>query len=197
MASPTSAGVFDWLASTAEGRESFERLIVPTGVGVHLVPPGSARCWDPQRVARLVEVLSSLDCPVVIDCGLRRPTVARPPDEVGNQRVSHVVMANGGGTGSALVEELCSSTRSVLVSSACYLAVRRAVQMPDAVRDTDGLVVVAEPGRALDAKDVASVTQLDLLATIERDPAAARCIDAGLFLHRPTRSLLRAVRELL
>lgn len=180
------------------------------------MPPGGNRVWDPARVEQLVEVLGSFDCPVIVDCGIRTPDPAsgdhpdRSPNEV-------------------LVDALCSSSRSVLVSSSCYLAVRRAVHVlaaddRDRQEDqepgdptmpgqhvggvagrttrrrrksrvsTSGLVVVADPGRALDASDVASVTQLDLLASVERDPAVARCVDAGQFLTRPPRSLLRALR---
>lgn len=201
----SSPGLFDWLASKAKGRESIERLAVPTSAGLHLVPPGTVGRWDIDRSDELVELLVSFDCPVIVDCGLRGPWVDRQSPAVDRQMPD-------------LVERLCSKGRSVLVSSSCYLAVRRAVRIISAERDdqgsrstevrrrrlgdvpgpaTDGLVVVADPGRALDAGDVANVTQLDLLASCERDPAVARCVDAGLFLQRPPRALLRMMRNVL
>lgn len=216
LASNGAAGLFDWLESKADRRQSIERLSIPTSAGLHLVQPGAVGRWTPDRVDKLIEVLMSFDCPVVIDCGLRAP--------------------DGGPTGARidvgvdhLVGELCRVSRSVLVSSSCYLAVRRAVNVlsQDGRRDaadlsskvvphdvradlalredrprsgpttTAGLVVISDPGRALEATDVASVTQLELLAHSERDPAVARCVDAGMFLQRPPRSLLRSLGRLL
>lgn len=206
LPSPQSAGVFDWLHSRADSRESFERLAIPTSVGLHLVPPGSVGPCDPDRVAQLTTLLTSFDCPVVIDCGLRVPsggTALDDGDPAAGFRSTQAASGQSADrpsssvTHSALVEELCSSSRSILVSSSCYLAVRRAVQVIDAAHDGDGLVVIADPGRALDANDIASVTQLKLVASAERDPAVARCVDAGMFLHRPPRGLLRAMRDLL
>lgn len=216
LAATPSTGLFDWLASRADRRESLERLSVPTTIGLHVVPPGVPVRCEPDRIDQLVAVLASFDCPVIIDCGVRRS-------------VDDVEVLDSGAGLDRLVEALCDSSRSVLVSSSCYLAVRRAVHLltddrhrvPDRSPEphdvegehrgddldgsgygglptvsgvrADGLVVIADPGRALDAADIASVTQLELLASSERDPAVARSVDAGVFLHRPPRGLLRAL----
>lgn len=189
LATTNAPGVFDWLGSRADRRESLERLAVPTSIGVHLLQPGTSDGWSPDRAEHLVGLLGSFDCPVVVDCGVRGsdPGPGRSTDGSGVD---------------GLVGLLRASSRSILVSSSCYLAVRRAVHLLSEDRagqpsGADGLVVVADPGRALTAADVASVTQLELLAAVERDPAVARCVDAGQFLSRPPRSLLRSMRDVL
>ena len=48
----------------------------------------------------------------------------------------------------------------------------------------DGIVLVAEPGRALNERDVADVTGLDVVATVPVTPGIARTIDAGLLAAR-------------
>lgn len=50
----------------------------------------------------------------------------------------------------------------------------------------DGLVVLHESGRALDAADVERVTGREVLAVVEHTPTMARTLDAGLFVQRVT-----------
>jgi hypothetical protein len=98
-----------------------------------------------------------------------------------------------GGLGGAPVPALAAAGRSFLVVRPCYLALRRAVR--SGVR-ADGVVVLAEPGRALDRRDVASVLGLPVVGALEVDPVVARAVDAGLLLGRSPRSATRAVRRL-
>ena len=63
----------------------------------------------------------------------------------------------------------------------CYLALRTLLA---AEHGLDGLVLVAEPGRALNERDVADVTGLDVVATVPVTPGVARTIDAGLLAAR-------------
>ncbi len=63
-----------------------------------------------------------------------------------------------------------------------YLGVRTLCGHPDA--QLDGLIVVNEPGRALDARDVEHVSGRPVVATVDYTPVVARTIDAGLFMHR-------------
>lgn len=74
----------------------------------------------------------------------------------------------------------------LLVVRPCYLALRRVVER--AVVPT-GVVVVNEPGRALNAGDVARSVGAPVVAEIPYDPAVARAIDAGLLAARMPRSL--------
>ena len=83
--------------------------------------------------------------------------------------------------------------RRLLVVRNCYLALRRAVAHP--VRP-DGVVLVAEPGRALAAIDVEAVLTAPVVAEIAIDPAVARTIDAGLLAARLPRTLVRSLAPL-
>lgn len=63
----------------------------------------------------------------------------------------------------------------------CYLALRALLA---ADHDLDGLIVVAEPGRALNERDVADVTGVPVIATVPVTPAVSRSIDSGLLARR-------------
>lgn len=83
--------------------------------------------------------------------------------------------------------------RTILVIRSCYLALRRASRLT--VRP-DGVVVVLDPGRALDRRDVGDVVGAPVLAAIGVDPAVARAVDAGVFARRLPPMLRAAVRRL-
>lgn len=62
----------------------------------------------------------------------------------------------------------------------CYLALRRAA----AIIDHHPIVLVAEPGRALGARDVEHALGASVACEIPVDPSVARAIDAGLLACR-------------
>ena len=81
---------------------------------------------------------------------------------------------------------------SVLVVRACYLALRRL----GALRNRpDRVVLVVEPGRALDRRDVERIVGAPVVATLDVDAAVARRVDAGLLLRRPPSGLLAVGRR--
>ena len=82
---------------------------------------------------------------------------------------------------------------SVLVIRPCYLAARRAVQQH---YRPDGVVVVSEEGRSLDAADIESAIGAPVIAEVEIDPAIARAVDAGALGNRLPRLLSRRLRSL-
>jgi hypothetical protein len=84
------------------------------------------------------------------------------------------------------------STHSLLVTRACYLALRRAADPP--LRPS-GVVLITEPGRALDRDDVEKVVGAPVRAEVPLDPAVARAVDAGLLASRLPRGLERALRR--
>ena len=86
---------------------------------------------------------------------------------------------------------LDGDVRSLLVTRACYLALRRAVAAPCR---PDGVVLVAEPGRALRAADVERAVGAPVVAAVSHDPAIARAVDAGLLAARLPRLLARELR---
>ena len=76
--------------------------------------------------------------------------------------------------------------QSLLVTRACYLALRRAVMLD--ARPT-GVVLVDEPGRSLGAVDIANTLHAPVVAQIPYDPQVFRKVDAGLLAARLPRSL--------
>jgi len=82
---------------------------------------------------------------------------------------------------------------SVLVIRACYLALRRAARLehrPDAV------VLVDEPGRALDRRDVERVVGAPVVVSVDVDATVARRVDAGLLADRVPLTLRSLSRRL-
>jgi hypothetical protein len=63
-----------------------------------------------------------------------------------------------------------------------YLGLRTLCEHAEA--PLDALVLLAEPGRALDARDVEHVAGRPVVAVIDHTPMVARTIDAGLLVHR-------------
>jgi hypothetical protein len=74
-----------------------------------------------------------------------------------------------------------TAERSLLVVRPCYLALRRATRL--GLRP-HGIVVVAEPGRALRGDDIAAVVGAPVVAEVPFAAAISRAVDAGLLLAR-------------
>lgn len=74
--------------------------------------------------------------------------------------------------------------RWLVVRGPCYLALRTAVAHPC---QPDGVVVVAEPRRALSAEDAARVLDVPVVAEVPQDYQVARAVDAGTLATRITR----------
>ncbi len=85
--------------------------------------------------------------------------------------------------------------RWLVVRGPCYLSLRAAVEHR---WQPDGVILLAEPGRALSSSDVANVLDAPVVAQVPVEPVAARVIDAGLLLSRvhrliPFKSLAQLV----
>lgn len=96
-----------------------------------------------------------------------------------------------GGLGRDPAPALAAADVSLLVVRPCYLALRRSVR--DRVR-ADGVVLVEDAGRALDAVDVSRALGLPVLTTVEVDASVARVVDAGLLASRLPRAFARSLR---
>ena len=81
--------------------------------------------------------------------------------------------------------------RNLLVARACYVGLQRAIAMRCR---PDGVVLVAEPGRALRRSDVERSTGAPVVATVSLDVAVARAVDAGLIRSRLPHLLQRELR---
>ncbi len=73
-----------------------------------------------------------------------------------------------------------------LVTRPCYLALRRAMEI--GVEGITGVVLLVEPGRAFERRDVEAVFSKPVVASLEVNESTARMIDAGLLAMRPPRS---------
>ena len=169
LADPGDPGLAGWLAAGADvPADALARLELDVGNGLSLLPSGSTPITGTSdRGDVLAGLLASDGRVVVADCGrLDRSDVA-------------VALAAG-------------ATQSLLVTRACYLALRRAGMA--AVRPS-GVILVTEPGRALGRSDVEQVVGAPVRAEIALDPAIARAVDAGVLSARLPRGLERALRH--
>jgi MinD-like ATPase involved in chromosome partitioning or flagellar assembly len=172
-------GVSDWCRlDDAVPADALAHLEVEVGPRLRLLPRGDGG-WPATRggglgvhgaADALAGALAGDARQVVVDCGTL-PLVDVP-------EVPLTVAA--------------TATQSVLVVRACYLALRRAQQAP--LRPSR-VVVVHEPGRALDAVDVEAVLGVPVWAEVVVDPAVARAVDAGVLRDRLPRTIERALRR--
>ncbi|MEZ5134940.1 MAG: hypothetical protein R2699_07770 [Acidimicrobiales bacterium] len=164
-------GVRDWLdAGPGTPPDGLARLEEPLAGGLALLPCGSGAPGPASdgSVEALMQVLGSDRRTVVVDVGcLTGAAGARP-------RPASASRAAGGSFGAG--------------RRACYLALRRASDAGIVPDD----VLLAEPGRALRADDVAHALGTPVSCTVPFDPAVA-AVDAGLLLARLPASLRRAV----
>lgn len=162
-AEPAGPGVSEWLASPTATAEALWGLAVTIAPNLRALPWGAAGGTPPtQRWHDLAEALGSAHDAVVVDAG--------------------------GAPAAAL---LAAAERSVLVTRACYLSLRRCPHLASPPTD---IVLVKEPGRALGAADIERAVGAPVVAEVPFDPAIARAIDAGLLSSRLPLALRNALR---
>lgn len=162
----TGPGLAEWSETASPLPDALRRLEVPVSDRLSLLPVGeSCPRPGPERCRLLAHLLASEGRRVVLDIG----TPALP-----------------------LVPLLSASAQTVLVTRACYLALRAARRGPD----PDHVVMIAEPGRALRSRDVEASVGVSVGPVVSWDPAVARAVDAGLLTARIPRSL-RSLEALL
>ena len=160
---PCRPGLGDWIvADGSVGGEALLMLAATAGSGVDLIGAGAPCDRAAPRWDLAATVLAEADRPVVVDAG----GVPPPPFL---ERAAH----------------------SLLVIRPCYLALRRATELPGRV---SGIVLLDEPGRALGRRDVESVIGVPVVAEIPLDPAVARAVDAGLLSCRLPATIGRALK---
>ena len=134
---------------------------VPVAAGVALVPRGVGALGPPARVEALAGALAAEARPVVVDAGV-----------LAVDHAELVPLAGGG---------------PVVAGHPGLLPVPAAGR-PAPLRPS-GVVLLAEPGRALTRADVAEVVGVPVVAEVALDPAVARAVDAGLLPVRLPRGL--------
>lgn len=165
---PGDPGLTDWLGAGPDvAADALARLEVSVAPDLALLPRGRGAAGSRERHEVLVRLLAADPRPVVVDAG--------------------VVGADG-----AALPLVAEATRSLLVTRACYLALRRAVDLP--VRPS-GVVLLREPGRAITLAEVEAVVGAPVVADVPVDPSVARAVDAGVLAHRVPRVLARPLRD--
>lgn len=162
VAEPESPGLAGWLAAgPSVPADALGRLEESVAPALALLPRGTGPL-APERADVLSALLAGDARPVVADCGAE-------PD------------------GAALTIA-AGATRSVLVTRACFLSLRRALQAP--LRPSE-VVLLTEPGRSLGRLDVEDCIGAPVVAEVAVDPAVARAVDSGLLASRLPRGLAR------
>ncbi len=171
-----SSGVGEWLRSDLAPC-SLERVLDELTPNLSLLPRGQGPL-SARRADELVEWLAS-GAIVVVDAGVLRAKSGQPDCELGDDELRWRLAAE--------------ADRSVLVTRACYLALRRTVSLP--VRPS-GVVLVSEAGRALTRSDCERAIGAPVLATVAVDPDIARAVDAGMLRTRVPKGAIKALGRL-
>lgn len=147
----------DWLsAGVCASSEWLDEIAVPVVPGLSLFPGGPAAAAASPEAGAAFAVTLRDSVSAVVD-------VVSGPDETDC-------------AGRAVVDV---ADAALVVIRPCYLGLRAAVADPR-LRSSAGVVVVEEPGRALDAEDVGSVLGLPVLGRFPRRAEIARAVDAGV-----------------
>jgi MinD-like ATPase involved in chromosome partitioning or flagellar assembly len=159
---PDGPGLAEWLAAGHDvPADALVRLEQAAGQRLAVLPRGVG-ALETARAEVLTTLLAADPRPVVADCG------AVPRD--------------------AALTVAAGATRSVLVTRACFLALRRALTVP--LRPSE-VVLLTEPGRSLTRADVEDCVGAPVVAEVAVDPQVARAVDAGLLATRLPRSLAK------
>ncbi len=166
-------GVTDWLATTEGSSSALSRLEIEMST-FSLLAAGSSESWSDARVDDLVLALASDGRHVVVDAGVIG--VKQEPSTLDRLKQRLLVEAD----------------RSVLVTRACYLGLRRAASVAQRI---DVVVLVREAGRELDRAQVGRSLSVDLVVEVDYDPMLSRLVDSGRLLDRDHRVIDRALRK--
>ncbi|MEQ1700279.1 MAG: hypothetical protein ABMA25_09215 [Ilumatobacteraceae bacterium] len=156
---PAGPGLGDWLASPTADAAALLRLAVPATDTLQVLPVGSTPV--DRASPRLAALVAAL------------------------QHLGHAIVIDAG-TGAPPSTLFDAATHRLIVTRPCYLSLRRAVA--SGLQPT-GIVLVGEPGRALQSRDVERALHAPIVAEVEYDPSVARSVDAGLLAARLPRSL--------
>lgn len=158
------AGIAQWLAAGSQvPADALDRIAVPVTTNLGLLCRGTGPL-EPRRGEVLADILATTPRTVVVDCGTRPGPVGRAVAR--------------------------AADRSILVTRACYVAIRR--QMDHELAPTE-VALVREPHRSLKVSDLTSALGAPVRTSISFDPNISRAVDAGLLQSRLPRALSRHI----
>lgn len=169
-------GLADWLATPDVPLDALGRLATELAPGLRLIGPGHAEHELALGSGRLELLAGQLahSGAVIVDAGTLPLLSSTDP-------LAPVARHLAGG-----------ATQSLLVTRRCYLAVRRARDLP--VTPT-GLVIVDERFRYIDRDSVAQAIGVPVVLDIAVDDSIANAVDAGLLAARLPRRLVRTIEQ--
>jgi hypothetical protein len=168
----SGGGLATWLSvGPSAPTRWLDDMALPVVPGLTLLPCGSGLLGDavPEAGAALAVALRDGGV-TVLDAGADAAPAARSAVEVADA--------------------------ALMVVRPCYLALRRAVGDPRLTRSC-GTVLVREPGRALDADDVAAVLGRPVIGRFPVRAEIARAVDAGVLRDRLPAPLATAAAAVL
>ncbi len=168
------SGLSEWLHSDLSSC-SLDQALCELTPGLSLLPRGHGSL-SARRAEELIEWLTT-DATVVVDAGVLHSDNGLPPAAI------------------ELAWKLAAEAdRSILVTRACYLALRRTASL---TLRPSGVVLVAEAGRALTRADCEQAIGASVLATVAVDPDIARAVDARMLRTRVPKGAVKALDKLL
>lgn len=166
-------GVTDWLATPDGSSSALSRLEIEMST-FSMLAAGSSEGWSGGRVDDLVAALAADRRHIVVDGGV----IGTRQESSSLDLLKHRLLAEAG--------------RSVLVTRACYLGLRRAANVAQRI---DVVVLVREAGRELDRGDIARSLSVDHVVEVDYDPMLSRLVDSGRLVDRSHRVIDRALRK--
>ena len=163
------SGLARWTQSDL-ATDALDRELVELTPNLSLLPKGCLPLSG-RRADELVEWLKQ-DGTTVVDMG----TLEFMDNDDWQDSIEHKILAE--------------ADQSLLVTRACYLALRRTVSLP--LRPS-GVVLVAEAGRALTRSDCERAIGTPVVATLAIDPDISRAVDAGMLRTRVPKESARAL----
>ena len=156
---PGCDGLAGWLAfGPSAPTEWLDSMVVPVVPGLGLLPRGPASVGT-----------AASEAGAALAVALREPGLT--------------VIDAGRAAGPAVEAVVEVADVALMVLRPCYLALRRAVRH-SGLGTSAAVVLVEEPGRALDAGDVAAVLNLPVAGRFPVRAEIARAVDAGMLRDR-------------
>ncbi len=177
---PDGGSFADWLNSPVDvAFDSLRRVEAVTSRRLSYLAVGdlASSTASIERLRLGLRLLRHADRPTIIDLG-------------------RVDLASTGDLRESFVREVFAfADVSLLVTTPCYLALRRAQHyVAEGLVQATGVVVVDQPERALRSSDVEAALGLPVVCTVPYAAPIARAVDAGLLQRRLPQSARRPAR---